>query len=149
MYAWIKRIGTRGDIIKLPAVIRDNLPMALFGTVFLFLTSAMARCLHYYTNVDFAIDSLFVSSQFHTGISMFWSLIGVAAMTAGSRLGNIRMRKMGALLLFLVAGKLFLVDMSLSSDLARAAAFLWVGGIMVAAGWFAPVLGEKVSGQSD
>ena len=98
--------------------------MSSYHSVFLFLTSVTARIMHHYTSVDFTLNSLFVSVSFQTAISVFWSIIAVVIMTAASRMEKRRVWQMGSLLLFLVAAKLFLADMFLSSAAEQMEAFL-------------------------
>lgn len=144
VYAWMRRAVSSDDkVINLPQVLRENLPAAFFGTVILCLTALVCRIVHHYTDVRFSMDSLFMSVTLQTSLSIFWSLVAVAVMIHASLSCNRRTWKMGSLLLFLVAGKLFLVDMFLSAAIARSLSFLWVGAVMVAAGYFGPMLPER------
>ncbi len=124
--------------VPLPAVIKNNLGIILYGTLVLCLTMMIARTVCYYTDIVFSADGILFSPFFQTIISIIWSAVALVIMLFSVRSNQERLNALGTMLLFLVAAKLFLVDLHLSGEIERICSFMWVGAIMLLAGYFIP-----------
>lgn len=105
---------------------------------FVALSVAVARAVHHYAAVpwSFAI----VESQItQSAISIVWTAIGIGAMLLGSRRVRRPLWIAGATLVAVVVLKLLVIDRNFLGDLAGIVAFLGVGALLVAVGYFAPV----------
>lgn len=112
---------------------------ALTALAFAALNGLIARGVHFFGDVPFAAGDLWASARFQAAIAIAWTLLAMAAMAAGTRL---RLRPAwiaGAVLLGLVVGKLFLVDLSGVGTVARIVSFLAVGALILLIGYLAPL----------
>ena len=87
-------------------------------------------------------DSVIVQAA----LSVFWTVIALALMLTANRIGRRTMWVMGAALLGVVVGKLFLVDLARLGGLERIVSFVGVGVLMVVVGYYAPVPPRKTGG---
>ena len=71
--------------------------------------------------------------------SLFWTLLALGAMVAGTRRASRPLWLLGAGLMAVVVGKLFLVDLSNIGTVERIVSFLGVGVLMLVIGYLAPV----------
>ncbi|MCI5193800.1 MAG: DUF2339 domain-containing protein [Candidatus Electrothrix sp. AU1_5] len=139
LFLWAKILKRPAlQALPLPAVIKNNLGIILSGTLALCLTMMVARTVCYYTDIVFSADGILFSSFFQTIISIIWSAVAFVIMLFSVRSKQERLNALGTMLLFLVAAKLFLVDFHLSQEIERICSFMWVGAIMLLAGYFIP-----------
>ncbi len=147
LFVWARALKRPAlQAVPLPSVVKNNMGIALYGTLALCLTLMIARTVCYYTDIAFSADGILFSSFFQTIISIIWSAVAFFIMLISVRSNQQRVNALGTMLLFLVAAKLFLVDIHLSREIERICSFMWVGGIMLLAGYFIPAdEGEPVS----
>jgi uncharacterized membrane protein len=113
------------------------------GFAFIAVNVLVARVVHFYWNVPFALEELNESAVFQTGISILWGL------TAGILMALARMRvsrpvwMIGAALLGILIVKLFVVDLGNAGGVARIVSFLATGVLILVIGYFAPVPPKK------
>ena len=74
-----------------------------------------------------------------TALTVFWSALAVTVMFQATRRARRLAWLAGALLLGVVVLKLFLFDLSRLHGLGRIVAFLGVGVLLLAIGYFSPV----------
>ncbi len=127
----------------------DRLPMPRAATVlvpalaaiaaFAWLNGALVRGLHYSFDTPLKGHALLDSALLQASFSVVWSLLGCGAMWIAARRASREIWLVGAALMVVVAIKLFAVDTAGTGTLARIAAFLFVGAILLAAGYFAPL----------
>ncbi len=147
LFLWARELRQPAlQILPLPSVVRNNMGIALHGTLFLCLTMMITRSICYYTHISFSAVGILSSPFLQTIISVIWSGTAFIIMLFSARAKRERENSLGTLLLFLVAAKLFLVDIHLSTELERICSFMWVGGIMLLAGYYLPAETES-SGQ--
>jgi len=80
-------------------------------------------------------------------LSLLWTGTAMALMLAARRRGRRPQWVLGALLLAVVVGKLFLVDLANTGTVARIVSFMGVGALLLVIGYIAPVPpGEKLEG---
>ncbi len=106
--------------------------------VFVWLNATVARSVHFYAGVAYSFDALMASSTFQSAVTIFWSAVGVVAMTIAARKGSRLVWQASAILLGLAVLKLFLVDLSNLSLLVRIGTFLVVGVFLIGVGYLAP-----------
>ena len=99
----------------------------------------VGRIVHFYAGVPFDFDSLTDSAAFQSGISMLWGVTALSVMTLATTRANRQSWLAGAVLLGLLVGKLFLVDLSDVDGLYRIVSFLVTGLLILAIGYFSPV----------
>ena len=141
-FAWRHRDPAHWDWLArpaLPGVLRHALPILSAIAAFAWLNGALVRGLHYRFGTPLKGMALLDSSLLQASISVVWSLLGSAAMWIAARRGLRGIWLVGAALMVVVAIKLFAVDTAGTGTLARIAAFLSVGAILLAAGYFAPL----------
>jgi len=80
----------------------------------------------------------------HTAVTAVWALIGLGLLVAGLLRRSSRLRYAGLGLFGVAIAKLFLYDLSTLSSLTRAAAFLAVGGLLLAGGLLVQRLSERI-----
>ncbi len=105
---------------------------------FVWLNGTLARSVHFYADVPYNFNALMDSSTFQSAVTIFWSAVGVVAMTFAARRSNRLVWQAAAVLLGLAVLKLFLVDLSNLSLLVRIGTFLVVGVFLIGVGYFAP-----------
>lgn len=124
--AWTRRTG--------------NLGLAtLSGLGLLWLTALWARIAHHYLGVEFTGTALQHSAIFQAGVSLLWTAAAIAAMLLGSRRHLRQTWYAGIALLGIVGAKLLFVDLGQASLAIRTATLLGMGGLILIAGYFAPV----------
>ncbi|THF63314.1 DUF2339 domain-containing protein [Pseudothauera rhizosphaerae] len=113
---------------------------AILGALaFLIANGVLMRSLHHFAGIPWDIDLLLASRLVQAALSIFWTLIALAVMVAGARRTQRAPWIAGAVLMGVVVGKLFLVDLSNVGGIERVVSFLGVGVLMLVIGWFAPV----------
>lgn len=150
-YAWRRRepalLPWHGAPGWPPAM--QHLPAALTAVVaFIWLNSALVRGLHYSCGTPLKGAALLDSALLQASVSVVWSLTGCGVMWIAARRGLRGLWLVGGGLMTVVAIKLFAVDTAGTGTLARIAAFLFVGAILLAAGYFAPLPGSRDGRQS-
>lgn len=117
----------------------DFAPALLGLSLFLWLNAQWIRFAHHFLHVPFNEDAMWASGQVQTGISILWSMIGLASMIWGARKALRTLWLCGAVLMGAVVFKLFMVDLANSGALERIVSFISVGLILLAVGYFSPV----------
>jgi len=72
-------------------------------------------------------------------LSIFWSVLALTLMVLATRTGRRAIWMTGAVLMVVVAAKLFVVDLSHVSGVERIVSFIGVGLLMLVVGYVAPV----------
>ena len=103
------------------------------------LTGMVARSCHHYANVAWQVDALFASNLVQTALSITWSVVAIGLMLIGHRRIVRWVWVVGALLMAVVVGKLFLVELAATGSLARIVSFIVVGVLLLVVGYFAPL----------
>jgi uncharacterized membrane protein len=109
------------------------------GTVFLWLNAALIRTLHHIWGAPITADGIVHSTFVQSALSIFWGVLGFAAMMAAAKQRWRYVWMVGVGLMGVVVVKLFLVDLSSIGTVARIASFLSVGLLLLITGYFAPL----------
>jgi uncharacterized membrane protein len=134
--AWLIRIQRGG---YLPASLVPQAVGTLGAVSFLALNAVVARVVHFYLGVPFAVVSLFGSASFQAGISVLWALTALSLMTLASRRALRPIWIAGAALLAALVVKLFVADLSQVGAIGRIISFLVTGVLILVIGYVAPV----------
>jgi uncharacterized membrane protein len=106
--------------------------------LFLWLNVVLFRTFHGYFAVPYEIESLLMDAMVQTGLSILWTVVGLALAIYSSKQYKTLEWKIGAGLLLVVCVKLFIIDLSQASALMRIISFIGVGGLLLGVGFFAP-----------
>ena len=106
---------------------------------FLWLSAALVRALHYTAGTPLEAGGIMASVTVQMALSLFWALLGLAAMITATRRGWRRVWMVGMGLLGVVVVKLFLIDLAGTETLARTVSFLGVGLVLLVVGYFSPL----------
>jgi uncharacterized membrane protein len=109
------------------------------GIVFLWLNAALIRSLHHNWGAPITAYGIAHSTFVQSALSIFWGVLGFAAMTAAAKQRWRYVWLVGVGLMVVVIAKLFLVDLSSIGTVARIASFLTVGLLLVITGYLAPL----------
>lgn len=105
------------------------------------LNMILLRTAAHYLAIDYRLDALAASTFVEAMLSLTWTVSALLTMRRARKLafpGARNLWILGALLLGVVVGKLFLVDLSNTGSIARIVSFVGVGLLMVLTGYLAP-----------
>ncbi len=127
-----------------PYSLRDRIgDPAAFGLLaalaFVWLNAALLRTLHYWSGVPLEPLELLRSTLVQTSVSIFWAVLALASMLIATRKSARVVWLVGAALLAVVIGKLFLVDLARVGTIERIVSFVVVGVLMLIVGYFSPL----------
>jgi uncharacterized membrane protein len=134
-YSGVRRLELPGAQLPSP----ETALKVLGAVLFIALNGVLLRTLHHYADVPFRLDAMLRSVLVQAAFSLFWSLLALAAMVAATRRGLRAVWVVGAVLLAVVVGKLFLIDLSNTGTVERVVSFIGVGILVIVIGYFAPV----------
>jgi uncharacterized membrane protein len=106
---------------------------------FVGLNGVIARATHFYGGVPFDVDALWASARYQTAVSIVWTAAALTAMLGARWLRERAVWFVGAALLALVVGKLFLVDLNDVGTIARIVSFIVVGMLILVVGYVSPL----------
>ncbi len=136
---WLKQLR-QSTLVSTTSPLRSA---ALFGVIafaaFIVVNTVWLRFAHHFRGIGWNSGALSSSFFVQAGYSVLWTLLGVAAMFVGHRRGARVVWQAGAALLALTVVKLLVVDLANSGGGERIVAFIGVGILMVAVGYFAPL----------
>jgi len=115
------------------------LPGAAAALVFLWLNAALIRGLHYPAGTPLDLDGVARSFTVQAALSVFWGLLGFAAMGYAARRAQRTVWLAGAGLMAVLLLKMFLVDTAGRGTLARIVSFLAVGALLLLTGYVSPL----------
>ena len=103
----------------------------------------IVRVAHQWGDVPWRFASLMASKPVQAAITLAWTATALVLMVWAARRGLRALWLTGAALLAAVVVKLFVLDLAALSGLPRIAAFLGVGAMLLAIGYFAPPPGAR------
>jgi uncharacterized membrane protein len=112
---------------------------ALAALVFIWANAILLRTIHHWTGVPFDLIELLRSTVVQTSLSIFWTVLALAAMLFATKKGRRALWVTGGVLLVAVVIKLFLVDLSRVGTVGRIVSFVGVGVLMLIMGYFSPL----------
>lgn len=115
-----------------------RLRIAMLSTAgFALVTAITLRAVHHWGGVAWD-GGLLSTSLAQTGLTVVWSVLGVAGWIAGSRRGQRTLWLAGAMLMGVVLAKLVFVDRQHLGNLLGIGSFIAYGLLCTLVGWFAP-----------
>lgn len=119
---------------------RGQLVLALLGfATFAVISSMVLRTCHHWGGVPWQAQALLRSMLAQSALSIVWSSIAIGLMLFAHRQALRALWILGAVLVALVVGKLFLVELAASGSLERIVSFIVVGLLLLMVGYFAPL----------
>jgi uncharacterized membrane protein len=114
-------------------------PLPVVGLLLAAIVTAMGlRAVHHLTGVAWDLEPLLASNTAQATLSVTWTLIGVSAWIAGSRMKSHALWWSGAILLAMVLLKLLIIDRQFLSTAAGILSFMAFGLLSIAVGYLAP-----------
>ncbi|MBW2383945.1 MAG: DUF2339 domain-containing protein [Deltaproteobacteria bacterium] len=123
--------------------------VAAAGGAFLWLNGILVRAVHQWTHVRFRADDLWHSVALQSSLSISWTVIALAGMLLSTRHAWRQPWMVFASLLGVVVVKLFVVDLSQLSTVAKIGTFLVVGALLLVVGYLSPVPPSTETERSD
>lgn len=116
------------------------LVVALLGAgAFVWVNGMLLRTLHHWAGLPFALQSMLSSQLVQASFSILWMLLAMAAMVVATRRALRPLWVVGAALMGVVVGKLFMVDLSGIGTVERIVSFIGAGVLMLLIGYLSPV----------
>jgi uncharacterized membrane protein len=119
------------------------------STIFFAITGMVARACHHLGRVAWNLDALLASELFQTSLSVVWTVLAISLMLFGNRQRQRAIWIIGAILIAVVVGKLFLVELNASGSLTRIVSFIVVGLLLLVVGYVAPLPPKQKTGSSE
>ena len=132
-----------GDLVF---IVDPYIWLALGGAAFIFLNGVLLRTLHHWAGIPYQLDAMLRSDLAQASLSIFWTVLALAAMLWAHRRGLRVLWFSGAGLMAAVVVKLFLVDLAKVGGIERIVSFIAVGVLMLVIGYFAPLPPKKAEG---
>ncbi len=107
-------------------------------SAFVLSNFVIARGVHHLGNVDYNFVDLFTTPALQTIYAIYWSMVAVILMFVSNRRSWFTGWVLGVTLLAITVLKLFFVDLTNASSIARIISFLAVGALIVIVAYFAP-----------
>ncbi len=116
---------------------------ALYGWIgaglFVALNGIVLRTAHHWADIPWRLGSMLTSKPLQAALTLTWSATALSLMVAATRRRLRPLWMLGAALLAVAVGKLFLVDLGALSGLPRVAAFLGAGILLLVIGYLSPL----------
>lgn len=119
--------------------LRQPARIAVAAIAFLWLNAILLRSIHHYAGVPYILGPMLASKLVQASLSVFWTGLALAVMLFATRKAGRAVWITGAALLGVVVVKLFVLDLSQVTGVARIVSFIAVGVLMLLVGYFAPV----------
>jgi uncharacterized membrane protein len=144
---WSRLVAGAGQTLAWRELVTGKSGLAAFSLLaFAGVNGIWLRTAHHWLAVPWSSDALMVDFVVQTGLAIIWTLLAMAMMMIADRSRNRALWIVGAALLALVVAKLVLVDLSNTGGWERIVAFIGVGVLMLAIGYFFP-LPPRASGE--
>ena len=117
--------------------------------VFLWLNAALLRSLHHNFGAPITLYGMVHSQFVQAALSIFWAVLGFAAMTTAARKHWRYVWIVGGALMIVVVVKLFIVDLSNVGTIARIISFLTIGALLLVTGYLAPLPPKRADDGDD
>ncbi|MCI5149772.1 MAG: DUF2339 domain-containing protein, partial [Candidatus Electrothrix sp. MAN1_4] len=109
------------------------------ATAFFWLNTALARSVHHFAAVPFYKEEMLDSHIYQAGLAILWGTLALILMMTAHGLKHRTLWLIGACLVGITVGKLFLIDLANSGTVERIVSFLAVGILLMIIGYFAPL----------
>jgi uncharacterized membrane protein len=106
---------------------------------FFWLNAALVRTLHRWAAVPLDLEAVLHSTLVQTSLSIFWTVLALAAMLVATQRKSRPVWVTGACLLGVTILKMFVVDLSSVGTIERIVSFVGVGLLTLVIGYFSPL----------
>ena len=113
------------------------------AVTFCWLSTMLLRSVHHFGGIRYEFTPMMESTLTQSSLSIFWTVMALAAMLWSARHGHRLPWFCGAVLMGIVVVKLFAVDLSHIGTVPRIVSFLGVGTLMLVLGYFSPLPPNK------
>ena len=135
---WTLRLSSNDAGVNLP--LDRHLMFAAGGAaLFVWLNGILLRTIHHWAGIPYRLDAMWRSVLVQAALSIFWTVIALVLMFTATRKSLRAVWMVGAALMAVVIGKLFLVDLSHIGGIERIVSFIGVGVLMLVIGYFSPM----------
>ena len=107
--------------------------------VFVLVNAIVFRTVHQWLDVPWRMQPLLRSTVLQATLTLMWTATALPLMVIANKRAIRPLWMVGAVLLAIVVGKLFLLDLAALSGLPRVVAFLGVGVLLLVIGYLAPL----------
>jgi len=128
---------------------RRALTALVAAIAFLWLNAALIRSLHHNFGAPITMYGIVRSQFVQAALSIFWAILGFAAMTIAARKRWRYVWLVGGALMIVVVLKLFVVDLSNVGTIARIISFLTIGALLLVTGYLAPLPPKRIRDDDD
>ncbi|WP_158291786.1 DUF2339 domain-containing protein [Lampropedia puyangensis] len=136
---WRLRVE-QADWIDAESAWKSRMGWAVIAVLgFVVVNTVWLRVAHHFFAVPWRADTLAQSFVVQAGYSVLWTVLALMTMVLARRRAQRVLWQVGAGLLGLTVVKMLLVDLANSGGGERIVAFIAVGALMVAIGYFAPM----------
>jgi uncharacterized membrane protein len=129
----------QGAVLKLASEGDRPAWFGLAALGFVVVTMTTVRTFVHWAEVPHDYYAIMRSDGVQAALSIVWATLGVSAMFGGARSAKRAVWVAGAVLMGVVVGKLFLIDLGSTGTVARIVSFIGVGVLLLVIGWFAPL----------
>ncbi|MBA5637391.1 DUF2339 domain-containing protein [Duganella sp. LX20W] len=119
--------------------------MALYLGGYAWFNLVLLRSASHYSRIPYTWNALFNSNFVQAMLALVWSVTALILMRHAAKHQRRHLWTGGALLLAVVLGKLFLIDLSNVGSIDRIVSFVGVGALMVGVGYLAPYPSERAN----
>jgi len=145
--AWLA--AKRSDI-EPPAALRSNGALVVAGALtFVWLNAILLRTLSHWADIPYSPDALMRSTLVQSALSIFWTVLALAAMVYATRTARRPLWMVGVVLLGIVVAKLFLLDLANAGRIEQIVSFIAVGLLILVVGYFSPLPPRKLDSPSN
>lgn len=128
---------------------RRDITRTAMALAFGWLNLMLLRTAAQYLGLPYRFDPLYQSQFVQAMLSLVWTLCAFGLMRFAVRKLSKPLWMVGAVLLGVVVGKLFLIDLRNVGSVARIVSFMGVGGLMLLIGYLAPLPREAAKDADD
>jgi uncharacterized membrane protein len=137
LWSWFVAMRASHFALTRHRVVEFSSAIGVLG--FLWLNALLLRSLHHFADIAFSWHAMMGSTLVQAALSIFWTVIALPVTVFAARLSSRPFWLVGAGLLALTVGKLFLVDLARTGTVARIVSFLVVGVLLLLIGYLAPM----------
>jgi uncharacterized membrane protein len=109
------------------------------AALFVGLNGVVLRTAHHWAGIPWRVAAMLASKPLQAALTLTWTVTALALMYAATKRRLRPLWMLGAALLAVVVGKLFIVDLGTLSGLPRVVAFLGVGLLLLVIGFLSPL----------
>jgi len=138
MIAWLARLSSFK--IASPLLEHRQVVFSIVALIaFFWLNTMLLRAVHHWAQIPYELEPMLGSTLTQASLSLFWTVLALAAMMWSARQGHRLPWFCGAALMGVVVVKLFLIDLSHIGTVPRIVSFLGVGSLMLVLGYYSPL----------